>query len=219
MTASHLVAGARVPDRGCEQDDGEYDEDQIPHEMLFLECRHRADYGDGFAARRSIPAACEYRCCGVVAASFEFENQVPGGLVLISHGHFGECLRRAADAVAGIGESFHAYGERPLLAERVAAVAGDAEPVRRHVAPELLTSAVERAANAQRRCGLERGDQIAEVPPVPVVVRKLRPVEGIERGAELLARVCDLDAERLCIIVVADDLPAVEDMDLPRPMC
>src|SRR5258708_1653539 len=138
---------------------------------LLLESCHRAGDDDGLGPRRATSAARKYRRGGTVAAAFEFQDQVLCRAVLIRQRFTGQSLGRPADSVVRIVESLDAHSERMPFVECIASESGNSEPVRSRVAGKLLVSAVERAANAQRRRGLERRNQIAEVPPMRVVVR------------------------------------------------
>ena len=77
---------------------------QIPHDFL-LERRHRADDDEGLVVGR--PLSCgENGRGGVIVAAFDLEDQIRHRAKLVRQRLLGELLRRAADAVVRIAETF-----------------------------------------------------------------------------------------------------------------
>ena len=73
-------------------------------------------------------------------------------------------------------------------------------------------------AERQSVRGLDLRRDVAEQPPMRIVPRQFRTCEGVEAEGSAVAPPGDLCPDRLRAIVVADRLPAVEEVDLRGPM-
>src|SRR3954470_3589043 len=122
----------------------------------------------------------------------------------------------AADGAVWIAELFDACRDGDDPGDRRAGVRGGGEPVR------VLRPLLERGVGARRKRQPLRyahlRDQIREDAKIAVVTRQLGADEGVERNAPAPRGPSDLRAQRLGPIVVAGELPAIEEVDLRRPV-